>query len=767
MAAGGDVCESTVVTGNDNTITQIDTRGGHYIGGNVLPGENPALAPRRFWMLLSGIAGVLLISGFVLLGVNSIVELLGIPTSTPPFTETPTQTPRPTQTETPTVTETPTHTATPSSTPTETPTSAPTATPILFAPAHEGETLVIVADFYAQDGSDPRRVTQSLYEEMKTELAAFDEIRVERLGRAISARGGREEALAIATSAEVKASIVIWGDYVAHPDPELYIHYDLVSEPSSVIRTDFAKHFSPGQILQPTMFEFKLQLGSYLGQLTAFNAGIALYSAGRHLEAVDFFQKAGAALGGEMVGNLAPAIRLYQGTNYLQLGRAVEARAILREMETWLARPSSTTSDLYPTALNSAGLVSYQLGEMERALTYFEQFLRISQGHSEPLGEAAARHNLAQVYDDLGQKQLALEQYMQALALARAEDNRLNEATTLNNIGLVYASLGETQQALDFLQQSLTIREEEGDRDGAAAGLSNMGNVLSTLGDKEKALTLFDEALTLLQESGQRDVESSVRINIGVVLKNLGQNEDALDQYQQALAISREIGNRVNEATALSNIGNIYAAFDQSELAFEALEQALGIWEELANLSGEASTLNNIGQLFVETGEDEKALPFFERALALNREVGDRSGEAVNLNNLSTIYKTRREFQTASDLLERSLEIQREVGNQWEVAKLLHNLGGVHDNWGKEEEAIAFYEQALHIEQEVGDFQGESTTRWDLSFVYAQIGEWEKAEEQLVKSAEIMETRNDPNLPNVLLLLRGVRARLENDSAEP
>ena len=45
------------------------------------------------------------------------------------------------------------------------------------------------------------------------------------------------------------------------------------------------------------MFDFKLELGPYLGHLTAFASGLALYDAGSHKEAIPLFDTAAQAIG--------------------------------------------------------------------------------------------------------------------------------------------------------------------------------------------------------------------------------------------------------------------------------------------------------------------------------------------------------------------------------------------------------------------------------------------------------------------------------------
>ena len=84
------------------------------------------------------------------------------------------------------------------------------------------------------------------------------------------------------------------------------------------------------QIQQPNMFDFKARLGTYLGQLTAFASGLALFNAEKNLEAIPLFDTAAQAVGQPLAKDLERPIRFYRGTNYRMLGRALDARPDLQ-----------------------------------------------------------------------------------------------------------------------------------------------------------------------------------------------------------------------------------------------------------------------------------------------------------------------------------------------------------------------------------------------------------------------------------------------------
>ncbi len=339
---------------------------------------------------------------WAVLGFPPLVPLLWpAPTSTPTFTAT--VTPTPTLTATPTPTWTATSTPTPSSTATATPSAMPTATPTLFAAGGITETLVVVADFTEPDGKDQRDVTFDLVKEMRKTLAKYQNVRVEQLGRSIDRKQGSAAAMQIGKRPDIHASIVIWGFYVSPPDPELTVHFDIVVTQTTYLKSNLVdQSLGPAQIQQPTMFEFKANLGQQLGDLAAFAAGLTLFNAGQHKEAEPLFTIAGDALKGPVNTDFVQVVHFYSGTNYSHLGRFREGQTALAAALSDQSSSNPKSDNLYSTLLNNIGGTYSALGDKQKALNYYNQALLLRRQAADKVGEAITLNGLGSVYDDLG-----------------------------------------------------------------------------------------------------------------------------------------------------------------------------------------------------------------------------------------------------------------------------------------------------------------------------------------------------------------------------
>ncbi len=184
-------------------------------------------------------------------------------------------------------------------------------------------------------------------------------------------------------------------------------------------------------------------------------------------------------------------------------------------------------------------------------------------------------------YDSLGEVERAIGYHEQALKIDREIGDRRGEGKDLGNLGLAYFSLGEVERAIGFHEQRLVIAREIGDRQGEGQSLGNLGVAYSSLGEVERAIGFHEQRLVIAREIGDRQGEGQSLGNLGVAYSGLGEVERAIGFHEQYLVIAREIGDRRGEGTALGNLGIAYSGLGEVERAIDLLEQALWIGQEI------------------------------------------------------------------------------------------------------------------------------------------------------------------------------------------
>ena len=231
--------------------------------------------------------------------------------------------------------------------------------------------------------------------------------------------------------------------------------------------------------------------------------------------------------------------------------------------------------------------------------------------------EGGALGNMGLAYADVGELRKAIEFYEQRLVIAREIGDRRGEGSTLGNLGIAYWDLGDPRKAIEFYEQHLVIAREMGDRRGEGNALGNLGLAYADLGEPRKAIEFYEQRLVIAREIGDRRGEGNTLGNLGVAYKNLGDPRKAIEFYEQRLVIARAIGDRRGEGKALGNLGRVYANLGEPRKAIEFYEQRLIIAREIGDRRGEGIALFNSALASDKLSDRTQAIARAEAALQI------------------------------------------------------------------------------------------------------------------------------------------------------
>jgi tetratricopeptide (TPR) repeat protein len=301
-------------------------------------------------------------------------------------------------------------------------------------------------------------------------------------------------------------------------------------------------------------------------------------------------------------------------------------------------------------------------GRVREGLQVLEPFLAETVRHAmtpDRVGQSLGSVGLA--YHSLGQVQRAISYYEQRLAIAREIGDRRGVATFLGNLGLAFKYVGQVDRAIDYYARTLDIWRAIGDRQGEGNALGNLGIAYTDMGQVDRAIGYYEQALDILHQIGDRVGEGSVLGNLGLAYKDMGQVDRAVGYYVQQLVICREIDDRLGEGNALGNIGIAYKDLGEVDRAIRYFEHALLIAREIDDRQGEGNSMGNLGTAYARLGEVDRAIGYFEHALLIAREIDDRQGEGNSMGNLGAAYARLGEMDRAIGCYEQALRIGQQT----------------------------------------------------------------------------------------------------------
>jgi len=184
-------------------------------------------------------------------------------------------------------------------------------------------------------------------------------------------------------------------------------------------------------------------------------------------QALSFFQLA-------LKNDPSSAEALYGiGSVYLKQDKRAEARDnFLRATQSQAGYP-----DTLPNAWNNLGLIATQAGQMEQAVYYFQQALRLSPDH------LIALDNLGNAYRQQKRWEEAHKAFDRVLS-THPHDPEANYGTAM-----VYAQNNDNDRAYDYLQKALQFRPDYPE------ALNNLGVLYLRTGRRDQAVSSFEKCI--------------------------------------------------------------------------------------------------------------------------------------------------------------------------------------------------------------------------------------------------------------------------------
>ena len=344
------------------------------------------------------------------------------------------------------------------------------------------------------------------------------------------------------------------------------------------------------------------------------------------------------------------------------------------------------------SALNNIGFINEQNGEIQKALEYYFESVKINEEFFLPEMQKKWSENL---------KNRAF--------LNKKKLFKKGLADVYNNIGVIYKKQGEIEKALEYFFLSLKIYEEIKDKIGMAVSYNNIGAIYDDQGEIEKALEYYFLSLKINEEIKDKHGMAYSYNNIGLIYSGQGEIEKGLEYLLLSLKIEEEIKDKEGMASSYHNIGGVLCKLDSLEEGMRYLELGLGVFKELGNKAWMSVSNSSIGgwqlSFCAKATEDEKveliskALESGLEALALAKEIGhvDYMERAAGL--LGKVY---RKAATTPSALRTSppIGVERE-GVYWEKALEYYELEiQMRDSILNEENTKATIRQQMKYEHE-------------------------------------------------------------------
>lgn len=333
-----------------------------------------------------------------------------------------------------------------------------------------------------------------------------------------------------------------------------------------------------------------------------------------------------------------------------------------------------------PSLHNRLGLVYAELGELNSAVTHFQQSIKSARSKIRELNTQSSQAKAA------GELKKASRYMLEVSAL------NVQLAASHSSLARVWEQLGRSDRVLAQL--------EELNRDVTLAGaLKQAPKLDETVNRKEAASRLDHRTAAMLAKAN--------------ALKQSGRGQDALEEYKRLvtavpdLAIAHEeygltalaqnntwlAQQELKKTTELNPedgkahaaLGSIYLSLGKFEEARSSLEKAL-----VCN-PNDGQAAYNLGNIYADTGQYKQAISAYERAIK------NQPGSAHTHNNLATMYSQVGDYHNSVE------EFRKAIALSPDMASAHYGLGLALMNSNQYSESASAFKKAIALNPALTD----------------------------------------------------------------
>lgn len=232
-------------------------------------------------------------------------------------------------------------------------------------------------------------------------------------------------------------------------------------------------------------------------------------------------------------------------------------------------------------AYNLLGVLYYRKGEIQKALQFQKQALKLNQQANFDFGCALNFTNLGNIHTDLKDYANAENYYLKALSIYNKQENKLQIAKCLMNIGILKHDQNELDAAYQQFKIALYYAKRINDFNLMANCYNNIGIVYRAQHKPDSALYYFEESMKLkLMSDNNLELVDSYN-NIALMHIELNNLNEAVYYLQTADSMCKVLEYNEGLIEVLDTKSRYYEALHKNDSALYFLKKSIALKDSL------------------------------------------------------------------------------------------------------------------------------------------------------------------------------------------
>jgi len=222
-------------------------------------------------------------------------------------------------------------------------------------------------------------------------------------------------------------------------------------------------------------------------------------------------------------------------------------------------------------AENSLGIIYYNLGDLEKTLTYFYKALALyeNKGVDSQMNLSSMYNNVGLVLLDLKRAKEAINYFYKARDLKMELETPTAIASVYNNIGLANQQMGNYEIAREYFEKALKIDIEEGNKGGLLSTNVSIGNNFYLQEEYDSTAYYYQRATMLLNQVDNKYSKAQLMLDYGDLNIKQGKHNRAIEKFLTALEWSTSLNSLTLIERCYNGLATAHNNLNLSKKAFE------------------------------------------------------------------------------------------------------------------------------------------------------------------------------------------------------
>lgn len=294
-------------------------------------------------------------------------------------------------------------------------------------------------------------------------------------------------------------------------------------------------------------------------------------------------------------------------------------------------------------------------------------------------------------------------------------------------MGSAYRDLSYFDSAEYYYALSLKEAVATGNKKSIATAYKNIGLTNVVRYRNVEALEALNLAQRYLNEVPDPIIQIGIWLYTGRAYANMLQYDKAREYYTKSLELVKRISNMYQLIQCHLNLADLAMRQSNFSVAMEEAFEAFELLKVYQYPPQQAEVHQQIGEIYEELGQFELAAKYFYETLKITEKHNLRMRTATAYNELAWVYKELANYELALEYVNRAQTLSEEIGDQHKVS-YCHNIRGlIYLLQKRHTEAIKEFEKSREIREVIGHLEGISAAIFNLSLVYQDMGQLERA----------------------------------------